>query len=77
MQNVSHCSGIKAGDTILLNEKARAWTRDTVFRVDEVKAWGVICTAGEGTDIPYRATWEQIDRIVYPAVNYKLGCDAS
>lgn len=57
---------IKAGDVIKLNDKARAWTWDKMFVVDEVKSWGVVChTQGhvEGiglTESHYRAVWDEI-----------------
>lgn len=82
---MSHCSSIKKGDAIKLNEKAREWTIGLILTVDEVKAWGVICSVelseppegvlagvhrvvdgtGRASSLAYyRATWDQIGRIV-------------
>jgi hypothetical protein len=61
---------LKRGDRIRLNAKAREWTREKVFFVEEVRGWGVICWAqvkeGEAVVIRdsdvafYRAAWDEI-----------------
>jgi len=57
------------GDVIRLNDKAREWTHDKVFTIDEVKHWGVICywNTDPGVSPPgtafYRATWDQIEEV--------------
>lgn len=63
---------LEPGDLILLNRKAREWTRGLIFTVDEVRKWGVICwTLPHDLDgvvvlrdtgqAFYRATWDQIE----------------
>lgn len=55
-------NGIKAGDSIRLNDLARPYFRDVDLQVDEVKSWGVKChyTDAQGGQYYYRAEWEEI-----------------
>lgn len=66
---MSHLDGIKPGDVILLNERAKDWTSGERFTVEELKSWGVVCYAvSEGGQVAYyRALWREIDEIVLRA----------
>lgn len=53
---------LKVGDEIKLNDKARSWTKDLVFTIDEVASWGVKCRATFGPGVAhYRALWDEIE----------------
>lgn len=53
---------ILIGSKIKLNEKAREFTHDLTFIVDDVKSWGVRCHAElGGAALHYNATWDEIE----------------
>lgn len=63
---------IEVGDKIKLNSRAHKWTRGKEFTVEEIKSWGVICSAKVGYESQpdfyvmrgvayYRAAWHEIE----------------
>lgn len=63
-------SDIHPGTLILLKDDAvQPWARGMVFVVDEVRGWGVTCLGGEGLDIPMRAAWADIERVLPAELN--------
>lgn len=51
---------VKRGDSITLNDRARAWTKDVTFVVDAVYSWGVRCKSIAFHPAFYRAEWSEI-----------------
>ncbi len=65
---------VNAGDRIVLNDRARVWTRGKVFTVEHADGWGVRCfmmAANEPARLPdddgrawYAALWDEIAEVV-------------
>jgi hypothetical protein len=57
---------VNKGDTIRLNDRATDWARDGVFKVSEVRHWGVVCWQRQpaGCWAPYHAPWNQIAEVI-------------
>jgi len=61
------------GQRIRLNDRARTWTYDLIFNIEEWRPFGVICSTIDGPRgvhrledgrAMYLATWDQISGIV-------------
>ncbi len=65
---------VKAGDRIVLNDRARVWTKGKVFTVEHADGWGVRCFVMLGNQHPaatdddgrawYAALWDEIAEVV-------------